>query len=73
MNGERWQTISRNFSSALTSSRFRSHPLRNGDDDLQFRQVKELLKSGIDVLVFSRTIRAKLGASSKPRTRNMFQ
>jgi len=74
MNGERWQTDLDEFQqrahqlggSVLTRS-------ANGDDDLQFRQIKELLKSGIDVLVFLRTIRVKLGVSWKPRTRNMFQ
>jgi len=53
MNGERWQTDLDEFQqrahelggSVLTRS-------ANGDDDLQFRQIKELLKSGIDVLVF---------------------
>jgi len=53
MNGERWQTDLEEFQqrahelggSVLTRS-------ANGDDDLQFRQIKELLKSGIDVLVF---------------------
>jgi len=52
-NGERWQTDLEEFQQ-------RAHELggtvvtrsANGDDDLQFRQIKELLKSGIDVLVF---------------------
>jgi D-xylose transport system substrate-binding protein len=52
-NGERWQTD-------LAEFQQRAHELggsvatrsANGDDDLQFRQIKELLKSGIDVLVF---------------------
>ena len=52
-NGERWQTDLEEFQqrahelggSVLTRS-------ANGDDDLQFRQIKELLNSGIDVLVF---------------------
>ncbi len=47
MNGERWQTDLEEFQqrahelggSVLTRS-------ANGDDDLQFRQIKELLKSG---------------------------
>lgn len=53
VNGERWQTDLEEFQQ-------RAHELggtvvtrsANGDDDLQFRQIKELLKSGIDVLVF---------------------
>ncbi|MGA7294307.1 MAG: substrate-binding domain-containing protein [Terriglobales bacterium] len=53
MNGERWQTD-------LDEFQQRAHELggavitrfANGDDDLQFRQIKELLKGGIDVLVF---------------------
>jgi D-xylose transport system substrate-binding protein len=53
MNGERWQTDLEEFQQ-------RAHELggnvvtrsANGDDDLQFRQIKELLKSGINVLVF---------------------
>jgi len=51
--GERWQTD-------LDEFQKRAHDLgaavvirsADGDDDLQFRQVKELLNSGIDVLVF---------------------
>ncbi len=51
--GERWQTD-------LDEFQQRAHELggavvtrsANGDDDLQFRQIKELLKGGIDVLVF---------------------
>jgi D-xylose transport system substrate-binding protein len=53
MNGERWQTD-------LDEFQQRVHELggavvtrsADGDDDLQFRQVNELLKGGIDVLVF---------------------
>ena len=53
MKGERWQTDLEEFQQ-------RAHELggavvtrsANGDDDLQFRQINELLKSGIDVLVF---------------------
>ncbi|MGC2480042.1 MAG: substrate-binding domain-containing protein [Candidatus Sulfotelmatobacter sp.] len=53
MKGERWQTD-------LDEFQLRAHELggavvtrsANGDDDLQFRQIKELLKGGIDVLVF---------------------
>jgi len=51
--GERWQTDLEQFQQ-------RAHELgaavvirsANGDDDLQFKQVNELLESGIDVLVF---------------------
>ena len=53
MEGERWQTD-------LDQFQQRAHELggavvtrsANGDDDLQFRQINELLKDGIDVLVF---------------------
>ncbi len=53
MKGERWQTD-------LDEFQQRAHELggavvtrsADGDDDLQFRQVNELLKDGIDVLVF---------------------
>jgi D-xylose transport system substrate-binding protein len=53
MKGERWQTD-------LDEFQQRAHELggavvtrsANGDDDLQFRQINDLLKSGIDVLVF---------------------
>jgi D-xylose transport system substrate-binding protein len=53
VKGERWQTD-------LDESQQRVHELggavvtrsANGDDDLQFRQINELLKDGIDVLVF---------------------
>ena len=53
MKGERWQTD-------LDEFQRRAHELggsvvtrfADGDDDLQFRQIKELLKGGIDVLVF---------------------
>ena len=53
VKGERWQTD-------LDEFQQRAHELggavltrsANGDDDLQFRQINELLKSGIDVLVF---------------------
>jgi D-xylose transport system substrate-binding protein len=53
MKGERWRTD-------LDEFQLRAHELgatvvtraANGDDDLQFRQIKELLKGGIDVLVF---------------------
>jgi D-xylose transport system substrate-binding protein len=53
MKGERWQTD-------LDEFQQRAHELggavitrsANGDDDLQFRQINELLKDGIDVLVF---------------------
>src|SRR5580700_12347541 len=53
MKGERWQTD-------LDEFQQRAHELggavvtrsANGDDDLQFRQINELLKGGIDVLVF---------------------
>jgi D-xylose transport system substrate-binding protein len=53
MKGERWRTD-------LDEFQQRAHELgatvvtraANGDDDLQFRQIKELLKDGIDVLVF---------------------
>ena len=53
MKGERWQTDVDQFQR-------RAHELggavvtrsADGDDDLQFRQVNELLKGGIDVLVF---------------------
>ena len=52
-NGERWQTD-------LDEFQQRAHELggavvirsANGDDDLQFRQIKNLLNDGIDVLVF---------------------
>jgi D-xylose transport system substrate-binding protein len=51
--GERWQTD-------LDEFQQRAHELggavvtrsANGDDDLQFRQIEELLNGGIDVLVF---------------------
>jgi D-xylose transport system substrate-binding protein len=53
MKGERWQTD-------LAEFQQRAHTFggtvvtrsANGDDDLQFRQIKELLEGGIDVLVF---------------------
>ncbi len=53
MEGERWQTD-------LDQFQQRAHELggavitrsANGDDDVQFHQINELLKSGIDVLVF---------------------
>jgi D-xylose transport system substrate-binding protein len=53
MEGERWQTD-------LDEFQKRAHTLggtvvtrsANGDDDVQFRQINELLKDGIDVLVF---------------------
>ncbi|MGA7398551.1 MAG: substrate-binding domain-containing protein [Candidatus Sulfotelmatobacter sp.] len=53
MKGERWQTD-------LDEFQQRAHELggavvtrsADGDDDLQFRQVNQLLKDGIDVLVF---------------------
>jgi len=53
INGERWQTD-------LDEFQQRAHELggavvtrdANGDDDLQFRQINELLEGGIDVLVF---------------------
>jgi D-xylose transport system substrate-binding protein len=53
VKGERWQTD-------LDEFQQRAHELggavvtrsANGDDDLQFRQIKELLDGGIDVLVF---------------------
>jgi D-xylose transport system substrate-binding protein len=53
MKGERWQTD-------LDEFQQRAHELggavvtrsAKGDDELQFRQINELLKSGIDVLVF---------------------
>jgi len=53
MKGERWQTDLDEFQrcahhlggAVVTRS-------ANGDDDVQFRQVQELLDSGIDVLVF---------------------
>jgi D-xylose transport system substrate-binding protein len=53
VKGERWQTD-------LDEFQQRAHELggavvtrsANGDDDLQFRQIKDLLDSGIDVLVF---------------------
>ena len=53
VNGERWQTD-------LDEFQKRAHELggavvtssANSDDDLQFRQIKELLDGGIDVLVF---------------------
>lgn len=53
LKGERWQTD-------LDQFQARAHELggavvtrsADGDDDIQFRQVKELLESGIDVLVF---------------------
>ncbi len=53
MKGERWQTD-------LDEFQQRAHELggavvtrsANGDDDLQFRQINELLSGGIDVLVF---------------------
>jgi D-xylose transport system substrate-binding protein len=53
MKGERWQTD-------LDEFQQRAHELgsavvtrsANGDDDLQFRQINELLEGGIDVLVF---------------------
>ena len=53
VKGERWQTD-------LDEFQKRAHELggavltrsADGDDDLQFRQINELLKSGIDVLVF---------------------
>src|SRR6266513_5194418 len=52
MKGERWQTD-------LNSSEVRARQLgtevissdANGDDDLQFRQVKDMIKAGIKVLV----------------------
>jgi D-xylose transport system substrate-binding protein len=53
VKGERWQTD-------LDEFQHRVHELggavvtrsANGDDDLQFRQINELLEGGIDVLVF---------------------
>lgn len=53
VKGERWQTD-------LDEFQQRAHELgatvvtrsADGDDDVQFRQVKELLRDGIDVLVF---------------------
>ena len=53
LKGERWQTD-------LDEFQARAHELggavvtrsADGDDDIQFRQVKELLDGGIDVLVF---------------------
>ena len=53
VKGERWQTD-------LDEFQQRAHELggavvtrsANGDDDLQYRQIKELLDGGIDVLVF---------------------
>ena len=53
IKGERWQTD-------LDEFQQRAHELggtvvtrdANGDDDLQFRQINELLEGGIDVLVF---------------------
>ena len=53
IKGERWQTD-------LDEFQRRAHELggavvtrsANGDDDLQFRQINELLEGGIDVLVF---------------------
>src|SRR5580700_6204758 len=53
MKGERWQTD-------LDEFQERAHELggdvltsfADGNDDLQFRQINELLKDGIDVLVF---------------------
>ena len=53
VKGERWQTD-------LDQFQQRAHELgsavitrsANGDDDIQFRQIKELLDDGIDVLVF---------------------
>ncbi len=53
MQGERWQTD-------LDQFQQRAHELggavvtrsANGDDDMQFRQINEMLKDGIDVLVF---------------------
>jgi D-xylose transport system substrate-binding protein len=53
VKGERWQTD-------LDEFQHRAHELggavitrsANGDDDLQFRQINELLEGGIDVLVF---------------------
>jgi D-xylose transport system substrate-binding protein len=53
MKGERWQTDLEEFQqrarelggTVVTRS-------ADGDDDLQFRQINELLKGGIDVLVF---------------------
>ncbi|MFY9791679.1 MAG: substrate-binding domain-containing protein [Candidatus Sulfotelmatobacter sp.] len=53
MKGERWQTDLEEFQqrarelggAVVTRS-------ADGDDDLQFRQINELLKGGIDVLVF---------------------
>jgi D-xylose transport system substrate-binding protein len=53
MKGERWQTDLNEFQQ-------RAHELggavvarsANGDDDLQFRQINELLNDGVDVLVF---------------------
>jgi D-xylose transport system substrate-binding protein len=53
MKGERWQTDLDEFQQragqlgGAVVTRF-----ANGDDDLQFRQINELLKGGIDVLVF---------------------
>lgn len=41
----------------------------NGDDDLQFRQIKKLLERGIDVLVFLPHDTSKAGALWKPRMR----
>jgi D-xylose transport system substrate-binding protein len=53
MKGERWQTDldefqqrARKLGGAVVTR------CANGDDDLQFRQINELLKGGIDVLVF---------------------
>jgi D-xylose transport system substrate-binding protein len=53
MKGERWRSDLEEFQQRVLdlggSVVIRS---ANGDDDLQFRQVDELLKDGIDVLVF---------------------
>jgi D-xylose transport system substrate-binding protein len=52
MNGERWQTDLDSFDA--TAKKLGAEVISSdakGDDDLQFRQVKEMLKSGIGVLV----------------------
>lgn len=52
MNGERWQTDLESFE--VTARKLGAEVISSdakGEDDLQFKQVQEMIKSGIDVLV----------------------
>ena len=72
LKGERWQTD-------LDEFQARAHALggavvtrsADGDDDVQFRQVKELLEAASTFSFFCRTTPARPRGSSKQRTRSM--